>query len=51
MAAEADLFTRQKAAEAKKYELEQEAEMQKIKAEADKIARQKSAEALRFKQI
>ena len=48
MAAEADLFTRQKAAEAKKYELEQEAEMQKIKAEADKIARQKSAEAFKI---
>lgn len=48
MEAEADLFTRQKAAEAKKYELEQEAEMQKIKAEADKIAVQKAAEALKI---
>lgn len=48
MAAEADLFTRQKAAEAKKYELEQEAEMQKIKAEADKVAKQKAAEALKI---
>ncbi len=46
--AEADLFTRMKAAEAKKYELEQEAEMQKIKAEADKVARQKQADALRI---
>lgn len=46
MEAEADLFTRQKAAEAKKFELEQEAEMQKIKAEADKIQKQKYSEAL-----
>ena len=46
--AEADLFTRQKAAEAAKYELEQEAEMQKIKAEADKVAKEKEAEALKI---
>ena len=46
--AEADLFTRQKAAEAAKYELEQEAEMQKIKAEADKVAKAKEAEALKI---
>ena len=45
---EADLFTRQKAAEAAKYELEQEAEMQKIKAEADKVAKEKEAEALKI---
>lgn len=37
-----------KVAEAKKYELMQEAEMQKIKAEADKVARQKAAEALQI---
>ncbi len=39
---------RQKAAEAKKYELEQEAEMEKIKAEAEKVARTKAAEALKI---
>ncbi len=44
--AEADLFTRQKAAEAAKYELEQKAEMQKIQAEAEKVAKQEAAEAL-----
>ena len=46
--AEADLFTRQKAAEAAKFELEKEAEMQKIKAEADKVAKEKEAEALKI---
>ena len=44
--AEADLFARQKAAEAAKYELEQKAEMQKIQAEAEKVAKQEAAEAL-----
>ena len=47
----ADLFTRQKAAEAKKYELEQEAEMQKIRAEADKIAKERAAEALKIEAL
>nr|MCR5422059.1 flotillin family protein [Bacilli bacterium] len=47
----ADLFTRQKAAEAKKYELEQEAEMQKIRAEADKVAKEKAAEALKIEAL
>ena len=46
--AEAELFTRQKAAEAKKYELEQEAEMQKIQAEAEKIAKAQAAEAMKI---
>lgn len=46
--AEAELFKRMKAAEARKYELEQEAEMQKIKAEADKITKQKAADALKI---
>ena len=46
--AEADLFTRQKAAEAAKFELEKEAEMQKIKAEADKVKKEKEAEALKI---
>ncbi|MBQ3253020.1 MAG: SPFH domain-containing protein [Acholeplasmatales bacterium] len=46
--AEAELFTRQKAAEAKKYELEQEAEMQKIQAEAEKVAKAQAAEALKI---
>ncbi|MCR5350773.1 MAG: flotillin family protein [Acholeplasmatales bacterium] len=49
--AQADLFTRQKAAEAKKYELEQEAEMQKIRAEADKVAKEKAAEALKYEAL
>lgn len=46
--AEADLYTRKKAAEAAKYELEQQAEMQKIQAEADKVAKEKEAEALKI---
>ena len=46
--AEAELFTRQKAAEAKKYELEQEAEMQKIQAEAEKVAKAQAAEAMKI---
>ena len=43
--ADADLYTRQKAAEAKKFELEQEAEMRKIEAEANKYAAQQEADA------
>ena len=43
--ADADLYTRQKAAEAKKFELEQEAEMRKIEAEANKYAAQQEAAA------
>ena len=41
--AEAELFTRQKAAEAAKYEMEQEAAAKKAKAEADRYAAEQEA--------
>ena len=48
MEADADLYSRQKAAEAEKYELQQKAEMKKIEAEAEMYAKSQAAEALKI---
>lgn len=46
--ADAELYTRQKEAEAKKFEIQQEAEAQRAKADADRYSREREAQGIQL---